>query len=42
MYATFWVDARTGLLHMYTDDEYTGPQFRLNGKNLEVVLTHGD
>lgn len=42
MYATFWVDARTGLLYMYTDDEYTGPQFRLNGKNLEVVLTYGD
>lgn len=42
MYATFWVDARTGILYMYTDEEYTGPQFRLNGADLEVVLNYGD
>jgi len=42
MYATFFLDPRTGDLYMYTDGEYTGPQFRLNGPDLEVVLTYGN
>lgn len=41
MYATFYVDASTGDLYMVTDAEYTGPQFRLNGTDLEVVLNYG-
>lgn len=41
MYATFYVDAATGTLYMVTDNEYTGPQFRLDGADLEVVLNHG-
>lgn len=41
MYATFYVDAATGDLYMVTDNEYTGPQFRLNGADLEVVLNYG-
>ncbi len=40
MYAAFRVDENTGDLYMYTDDEYTGPGFRLAGNDLEVVL-HG-
>lgn len=38
LYATFFLDPATGLLHMYTDDGYNGPTFRLNGPDLEVVL----
>lgn len=41
MYATFYVDAATGDLYMVTDNEYTGPQFRLSGADLEVVLNYG-
>ena len=41
MYATFLLDPRTGNLYMYTDSEYAGPQFRLNGADLEVVLSYG-
>lgn len=41
MYATFFLDPRTGDLYMYTDNEYTGPQFRLSGADLEVVLNYG-
>ena len=41
MYATFYVDAATGDLYMVTDSEYAGPQFRLNGADLEVVLHYG-
>lgn len=41
MYATFFLDPRTGNLYMYTDNEYAGPQFRLNGADLEVVLSYG-
>ena len=41
MYATFFLDPRTGDLYMYTDEEYTGPSFRLNGADLEVVLNYG-
>lgn len=41
MYATFYIDAATGGLYMVTDNEYTGPQFRLNGADLEVVLNYG-
>lgn len=41
MYATFYVDAATGTLYMVTDNEYTGPQFRLDGADLEVVLNYG-
>lgn len=42
MYATFFLDAATGYLYMFTDNEYTGPQFRLNGADLEVVLSYGN
>lgn len=41
MYATFYIDAATGDLYMVTDNEYTGPQFRLSGADLEVVLNYG-
>lgn len=41
MYAAFFVDPRTGELYMVADDEYTGPQFRLDGADLEVVLHYG-
>lgn len=41
MYATFFLDAATGYLYMYYDNEYTGPKFRLNGPDLEVVLNYG-
>lgn len=41
MYATFYIDAATGDLYMVTDDEYTGPQFRLVDGDLEVVLNYG-
>lgn len=41
MYATFYIDASTGDLYMVTDNEYTGPQFRLSGADLEVVLNYG-
>ena len=41
MYATFYLDARSGFLYMLTDPEYTGPQFRLTGGDLEVVLNYG-
>lgn len=42
MYATFYLNAATGDLYMYTDAEYTGPKFRLNGADLEVVLNYGN
>ena len=41
MYAAFWVDPSDGSLYMYTDDEDKGPGFRLNGSDLEVVLSAG-
>lgn len=41
MYATFYVDAAAGTLYMVTDNEYTGPAFRLSGADLEVVLNYG-
>ena len=41
MYATFFLDAASGDLYMYYDEEYAGPQFRLNGADLEVVLHYG-
>lgn len=41
MYATFFLDPATGELYMFSDSEYTGPQFRLNGADLEVVLRYG-
>lgn len=41
MYAAFFLDPRTGELHMLTDSEYTGPDFRLVNGNLEVVLHDG-
>lgn len=40
MYATFYIDAATGDLYMVTDNEYTGPTFRLVGGDLEVVLNY--
>lgn len=42
LYATFYVDAGTGTLYMVADDDYAGPRFRLNGANLEVVLSNGN
>lgn len=42
MYATFAIDPATGELWMYTDEEYTGPTFRLINGDLEVVLKYGD
>lgn len=41
MYATFYIDAATGNLYMVTDNEYTGPTFRLVNGDLEVVLNYG-
>lgn len=41
MYATFAIDPATGELWMHTDEEYTGPTFRLVDGNLEVVLKYG-
>lgn len=41
MYATFFVDPASGELYMVTDNEYTGPGFRLVDGNLEVVLNYG-
>lgn len=41
MYATFFLDPGSGDLYMVTDNEYAGPQFRLNGADLEVVLIYG-
>ncbi len=41
MYATFAIDPVTGELWMYTDEEYTGPTFRLVNGNLEVILHEG-
>lgn len=41
MYATFFLDAASGNLYMYYDEEYAGPRFRLSGADLEVVLTYG-
>lgn len=41
MYATFYVDAAIGDLYMVTDNEYTGPSFRLVNGDLEVVLNYG-
>lgn len=41
MYATFWIDPKTGDLYMFTPEKYTGPGFRLKDGNLEVVLSHG-
>ena len=41
MYATFYVDPATGDLYMVTDNEYTGPAFRLVNGDLEVVLNYG-
>lgn len=38
MYATFGVDATTGMLSMTYDDEYDGPDFELNNGYLEVSI----
>ena len=42
LYATFFVDPKTGMLYQVTDSDYTGPQFQLNGPDLEVVLNAND
>lgn len=42
MYAAFYVDIPTGSLYMVTDQEYTGPQFRLSDGDLEVILQYGN
>lgn len=41
MYATFFLDPVSGDLYMCYDKEYAGPRFRLNGADLEVVLSYG-
>lgn len=42
MFAAFWLDPETGDLYMYTDDEYTGPGFRLTETgDLEVLINAG-
>lgn len=41
MYATFWIDPKTGELYMVKPDKYTGPDFRLENGNLEVVVNNG-
>ncbi len=38
MYATFFLNLEDGHLYMAHDAAYTGPQFRLNGTHMEVVL----
>lgn len=38
MYATFGFDPSTGELVMYTDEEYTGPNFELNNGELSVII----
>ena len=35
--ASFAINSATGELFMITNDSYTGPQFRLDNGNLEVV-----
>lgn len=42
MYATFFVEPQTGELYMFTDNEYSGPDFRLVDGSLEVVLNNGN
>ena len=42
MYATFFVEPQTGELYMFTDNEYSGPDFRLVDGSLEVVLSDGN
>lgn len=42
MYATFFVEPQTGELYMLTDNEYSGPDFRLVDGSLEVVLNNGN
>jgi len=42
MYAMFAINPATGELWMYTDEEYTGPTFRLVNGDLEVVLNYGN
>lgn len=39
MYPIFYLDESTGLLSMYANEEYTGPEFRLRDGYLEVVLS---
>lgn len=40
MFAAFEVDPNDGTLYMFTDDEYAGPDFALNGTELEVILNY--
>lgn len=40
LFAAFEVDPQTGELYMYTDTDYNGPQFALNGPDLEVDILH--
>ena len=42
MYAAFFVEPQTGELYMLTDNEYSGPDFRLVDGSLEVVLNDGN
>lgn len=37
LFPVFDVDPATGELHMYVQDDYKGPEFRLHGGNLEVI-----
>lgn len=39
MFATFWLDPSTGILTMYIDEEYTGPNFEITEKGeLQVII----
>lgn len=39
LYATFFLDPKTGLLREYTKEEYRGPDFRINNKGyMEVAI----
>ena len=42
LYAGFWLDFSDGNLYMISDNNYNGPQFRLNGPDLEMVLQFED
>ncbi|MDE7242782.1 MAG: hypothetical protein K2O18_02225 [Oscillospiraceae bacterium] len=40
LYAVFCLDVSDGNLYMVTDERYSGPLFRLNQSDLEVVLNY--
>lgn len=38
MFATFEINSSTGLLSMFTDEGYSGPDFAINNSYLEVII----